>query len=152
MNYLRKSCGVNMWLRKDLSLFAIVLIMLSFYTNANSLIFKCSTSNNKQITLSRDGTNFIYSFGKTGHSSEIELVRKRNQLIIDFDNVSGRYATNSIEIENDNYSYQLTTSVDRIADEQEPTTSLAVMKNRKYLTTFQCLKGSELGSLINIDN
>lgn len=115
--------------------------------NANNLIFKCDIKNHKQIVLYKNSDNIIYSFGKSGEKPEIELSRKKQQIVTNFEASSGRYATNSIIINNGNYGYRLTTSIDRIADIQEPTTSLTVMRNDKDLTNFQCIKGSEAGRL-----
>lgn len=129
-----------------------MLTTLSFHASANSLIFKCETKGHKQINLYKISDSIVYTFGKSGSKPEIKLIRKKENLAMNFENLSGRYATNTIEIKNGNYSYRLTTSVDRIASEQEPTTSLTVIKNGNDLTSIQCLKGSEIGALISIED
>ncbi|ELM0670170.1 hypothetical protein Q3U31_004653, partial [Salmonella enterica subsp. enterica serovar Montevideo] len=93
-----------------------------------------------------------YSFGKVGEKPDLEINQKKEQIERSLGNFSGRYATNSITIKNGSYGYKLTTSVDRIAEEQEPSTSLTVTKNDNDITTLQCMKGSEEGSLISIDD
>ena len=137
---------------KKLACIFLALLMPFVQANANDLIFKCDIKNHKQINLHAKSGDVIYSFGKFGEKPELELSRKKKQIETNFGNLSGRYATNSIIIRNGNYSYRLTTSVDRIADIQEPSTSLTVMKNDKDLTTLQCIKGSEVGALIAIDD
>ncbi len=124
---------------------------LTFNVHANDLIFKCRFESSKQVSLYKNDNYITYSFGKVGSKPDLELKRKKDQLSLDLEKLSGRYATNSIKIKNGIYSYQLSTSVDRIADEQIPSTSLTVMKNDKNLTTFRCIKDSEEGSLISID-
>lgn len=137
--------------KKSICVF-FALITSCFYASANDLIFKCEFKNHKQIYMHKSDDNVIYSFGKKEDKPEIELIRKRQQLETNFENLSGRYATNTIIIKNGNYSYRLTTSVDRISDFQEPSTSLTVMKGEKDLTALQCIKGSEIGSLIAVDD
>jgi len=137
---------------KKLACIFLALLMPFFQASANDLIFKCDVKNHKQIILHTKSGDVIYSFGRTGGKPELELSRKKQQIETNFENLSGRYATNSIIIRNGNYSYRLTTSIDRIADIQEPSTSLTVMKNDKDLTTLQCIKGSEVGALIAIDD
>lgn len=126
--------------------------MLAFNSHANDLIFKCTFKNSKKVSLYETNGNIIYSFGKSNSTPELQLNINRKEIESNFGDLSGRYATNSIKIKNGSYSYKLTTSIDRIADEQEPLTSLTVAKNNNDLTTFQCIKGSEEGSLISIDD
>ncbi|CAM3861539.1 hypothetical protein ACLLS5_002436 [Salmonella enterica] len=137
---------------KKLACIFLALLMPFVQASANDLIFKCDVKNHKQISLHTKSGDVIYSFGRIGEKPEFELSRKKQQIETNFENLSGRYATNSIIIRNGNYSYRLTTSIDRIADIQEPSTSLTVMKNDKDLTTLQCIKGSEVGALIAIDD
>lgn len=141
-----------MRIRKQLIFIKFTLTALTFNVYASDVIFKCAFKNNKQVSLYKKTENIIYSFGKIGEKPDLELNRKREQIETNLGNLSGRYVTNSIIIKNGTYGYKLTTSVDRIAEEQEPSTSLTVMKNDNDLTTLQCMKGSEVGSLISIDN
>ncbi|EJI6848072.1 hypothetical protein NFU85_000435 [Salmonella enterica] len=137
---------------KKLACIFLALLMPFVQASAKDLIFKCDVKNHKQISLHTKSGDVIYSFGRVGEKPEFELSRKKQQIETNFENLSGRYATNSIIIRNGNYSYRLTTSIDRIADIQESSTSLTVMKNDKDLTTLQCIKGSEVGALIAIDD
>lgn len=141
-----------MRLKKTTTVILITLMTLSFNTLANDLIFKCDIKNNKHVSLYKDLNYITYYFGKNNSPPDIELKRKKEQLNINIGNPSGRYLTNSIGINNGVYSYRLTTSVDRIADEQIPKTSLTVMKDGKDLTSLDCVKGSEVGALIAIDD
>ncbi|GEM_PF-978449 len=127
-------------------------IVLIFNAHANDLIFKCKFKNSKQVSLYKKSSSIIYSFGKPNSKPELQLQKKRDEIDTNLENLSGRYATNSIKIKNGNYSYKLTTSVDRIAVQQDPLTTLTVAKSNNDLTTLQCIKGSEEGSLISIDN
>lgn len=102
--------------------------------------------------LYKDSNEIEYLFGKIGSAPDIELRREISQLDVDMANLSGRYLTNSIIIKNKAYGYRLTTSVDKIADEQVPKSTLTIMKNGKDLTSFQCIKGSEVGALIAIQD
>lgn len=140
-----------MFPKKSACIFLVLLIPF-IQASANDLIFKCDVKNHKQISLYTKYGDVIYSFGRIGGEPELKLFRKKQQFETNFENLSGKYATNSIIIRNGNYSYRLTTSIDRIADIQEPSTSLTVMKNDKDLTTLQCIKGSEVGALIAIDD
>ncbi|MDR0164404.1 hypothetical protein P7L84_12570 [Enterobacter ludwigii] len=137
---------------KKLTYICLALLIPFAQARANALIFKCDVKNHKQINLHTKSDDIIYSFGRSGEKPELELRRKKQQIVTDFGNSSGRYSTNSIIIKNGSYSYRLTTSIDRIADIQEPSTSLTVMKNDEDLTTLQCIKGSEVGALIAIDD
>lgn len=128
------------------------LTMPVFHVNATDVVFKCETKNHKQIILQKNIDGVTYSFGKIGEKPELELTRKRKQLETNFENLSGRYLTNTIIITNGAYSYWLTTSVDRIADIQEPSTSLTVTKGEQHLASLKCRKGSEVGALIAIDD
>ncbi|KAB8312646.1 hypothetical protein EH228_06325 [Erwinia endophytica] len=130
----------------------LALIALTFNAHANDLIFKCTFKNSKQVSLYKKSNNIIYSFGKTNSKPDLQLHKKIEEIETDLENLSGRYATNSIKIKNGIYSYKLTTSVDRIADQQDPLTSLTVAKNNNDLTTLQCIKGSEVGSIVSIYN
>lgn len=129
----------------------MTLCSLSVNANNNNLIFTCSIANNKQILLYKDDNKIIYSFGKTKQKPEIILTREKNELNIKLGDFSGRYASNSIEIKNGSYVYKLATSVDRIAEEQKPHTSLSVLQGNKELTSLPCIEGSEDGSLLNIE-
>ncbi|MFW0697063.1 hypothetical protein [Pantoea sp. R13S299] len=130
----------------------LALIALTFNVSANEPIFKCKLNKNKQLILYKNTNSITYSFGKIGFKPELELSRKKEQIDIDLENLSGRYATNSIEFTNGKFSYKITTGVDRIANEQKPSTSLTVIENNIELTTLQCIKGSEEGSLLNIND
>lgn len=141
-----------MQIKKIKFFISLAFTVLAFNSHANDLIFKCTFKNSKQVSLYKTDRNITYSFGKLNSTPELQLNKKREEIESNFENLSGRYATNSIKIKNGSYSYKLTTSVDRVADEQEPLTSLTVAKNNNDLTTFQCIKGSEEGSLISIDD
>lgn len=152
MGHFTTTYGVIMRSQKTAIFLSLTLIALSFNSSANDLIFKCTTKNNKEIKLYKNGNTIQYSFGKIGAKPELELNKRKEELDVNLENLSGRYATNSIEIKNGIYSYRLTTSVDRIANEQDPITSLTVIKNGEGLTSLQCLKGSEIGTIISIND
>lgn len=141
-----------MRIRKQLIYIPLSLIALTFNVHASDMIFKCMFKNHKQVSLYKKSNDITYTFGKPGEKPDLELNRKKDQIETNLGNLSGRYATNSIIIKNGVYGYKLTTSVDRIAEEQEPSTSLTVTKNDNDITTLQCMKGSEEGSLISIDD
>lgn len=141
-----------MMLNKKIILASLMIMGLSHSAFADNLIFKCKFKNNKQVMLYKDSNEIEYLFGKIGSAPDIELRREISQLDVDMANLSGRYLTNSIIIKNKAYGYRLTTSVDKIADEQVPKSTLTIMKNGKDLTSFQCIKGSEVGALIAIQD
>ncbi|HAV1827359.1 TPA: hypothetical protein JG914_000092 [Enterobacter hormaechei subsp. steigerwaltii] len=130
----------------------IFMALLAFNVHASDLIFKCNFKNHKQVSLYKNSNGIIYSFGKIDAKPDLELNQKKSQVDANLGNLSGRFATNSIEIKNGNYGYKLTTSVDRIAEEQVPSTSLTVIKDSNDLTTLQCIKGSEVGTLLSIND
>ena len=141
-----------MAIAKKYTLIFFTLSFISHFSYASAVFFKCDFKNNKEVVLSRDGNDIYYIFGKKNSSPDIILKEKKERLDINFEDLSGRYLTNSLTIHNYSYSYRLITSVDRIADIQEPETSLTVLKNGEELTSLRCLKGSEVGALISIND
>lgn len=141
-----------MTIKSSIYLLALTSLLHTSVVCSEENIFSCTTENHKKVRLYKEEGKIIYSFGKDEKKPEIILVRKKEDLGVNLENPSGRYLSSTIEIYNKKYTYQIITSVDRIADTQEPKTSLIVMNDKKYLASLNCIKGSEVGSLININN
>lgn len=119
--------------------------------NANDLVFKCTTDNNKQVALYRNGDSIQYIFGKKNSKPELELIRKESDVQIDLEDPEGGGLSNSVEIKNGAYSYQLISNIDKFTEEHESTTSLNIMKGEDVIKTLYCTPNSVYGDLINID-
>jgi hypothetical protein len=141
-----------MTIKPSIYLLALTSLLHTSVVFSEENIFSCTTENHKKVRLYKEEGKIIYSFGKKGKTPEIKLYRKKDDLVINLENTAGRYISSTIVVRNKKYEYQLTTSIDRIADTQEPQTSITVMNDQKYLTSLKCIKGSEVGALINIDN
>jgi len=128
--------------------FLVVFIMNA---NANDLVFKCTTDNNKQVSLYRDGENIKYIFGKKNSKPELEIIRKKSDVQIDLEDPEGGGLSNSVEVKNGVYSYQLISNIDKFSEEHESTTSLNIMKGKNVIKTLYCTPKSVYGDLINID-
>lgn len=127
------------------------LVTFSINVNANGLVFKCTTDNNKEVTLSRDGGDIKYTFGRKNSKPELELIRKESDVQIDLEDPEGGGLSNSVEIKNGKYSYQLISDIDKFTEEHESTTSLNIMKGEDVIKTLYCTPNSVYGDLINID-
>lgn len=132
-------------------LISMSLIMLSINANANDLVFKCTTDNNKQVALYRDGKTIKYTFGKKNSKPELELIKNESDVQIDLEDPEGGGLSNSVEIQNGEYSYQLISNIDKFTEEHESTTSLNIIKGEDVIKTLYCIPNSVYGDLINID-
>lgn len=62
-----------------ISLIAMLASSLSINANANELMFKCSTQNNKTISIYQDGNNLTYKFGRKNSKPEMDLTKNKEQ-------------------------------------------------------------------------
>ncbi|HFK5807045.1 TPA: hypothetical protein ACG0L8_001951 [Enterobacter bugandensis] len=129
----------------------LVVFSMNANANANDLVFKCTTNNNKQVSLYRDGENIKYIFGKKNSKPELEIIRKKSDVKIDLEDPEGGGLSNSVEVKNGAYSYQLISNIDKFSEEHESTTSLNIMKGENVIKTLYCTPNSVYGDLINID-
>ncbi|MEP9008064.1 hypothetical protein [Enterobacter bugandensis] len=129
----------------------LVIFSMNANANANDLVFKCTTNNNKQVSLYRDGENIKYIFGKKNSKPELEIIRKKSDVKIDLEDPEGGGLSNSVEVKNGAYSYQLISNIDKFSEEHESTTSLNIMKGENVIKTLYCTPNSVYGDLINID-
>ncbi|MNQ30697.1 hypothetical protein D3C85_440460 [compost metagenome] len=129
----------------------VIFMALSISANASELVFKCMTDNNKQVALYRDGKTIKYSFGKKNSKPELEITRNESDVQIDLEDPEGGGLSNSVEIHNGAYSYQLISNIDKFTEEHEATTSLNIMKGDNVIKTLYCTPNSVYGDLINID-
>lgn len=129
----------------------LVVFSMNANANANDLVFKCTTDNNKQVSLYRDGENIKYIFGKKNSKPELEVIRKKSDVQIDLEDPDGGGLSNSVEVKNGAYSYQLISNIDKFSEGHESTTSLNIIKGEHVIKTLYCTPNSVYGDLINID-
>jgi hypothetical protein len=132
-----------------IALAMMVAFSLSTNVSAHELIFKCSTENNKSVSVYQDGRNLIYTFGKKNSKPEIELTRNKEQLSITQEIPVGTGLNSSIEFKNGIYSYTITESLNRVSEEHEASAWLEVSKNKDVISSMDCY--IDYGSLSDID-
>ena len=66
-------------------------------------------------------------------------------------NASGSELKNSITFTNGEYTYTVISSINRIADVQEPKHGILIKKNSNYLTYISCISASVKGSLLDLE-
>lgn len=80
------------------------------------------------------------------------MVKKdRKDINFDPENPDSGGLSSSIEIRNGDYSYQLTSVIDKISKSHNSTTLLNVINKGKILRTIHCIPNSEYGSLTSLD-
>lgn len=136
-------------MRPLISMFVMIASLLSTNSSASDLIFKCSTENNKSISVYIDGKNITYKFGKKDSKPEIELKRKKEQLNITKEIPVGTGLNSSIEFKNGIYSYTITESLDRVSEDHEASAWLDVSKNKEIISSIDC--NIDYGSLSDIN-
>lgn len=114
-------------------------------------LFSCKTKSNKAFELHKQDNAILYKFGKINYPPELELKKPSDEVQIVIGNASGSELTNSISFVNGEYSYTLISSVNKIADVQEPTHGILVKKNSNYLTYISCISASVEGSLLDLE-
>lgn len=115
------------------------------------IIFSCTSTSNKKISISRHHDIITYIYGKAGSPPELELSRPKSSLIISLETPSGRYLSNSVTIKNGEYTYTLYSNIDRVSSNQNPKSGILIKRKDSYLGTVDCIPGSESGSLLDID-
>lgn len=131
-----------------ISLIAILASSLSIDANANELIFKCSTQNNKSISIYQDGDSLTYKFGKKNSKPEMDLTKNKEQLSITQEIPVGTGLNSSVAFKNGNYSYTINESLNRVNDEHEASAWLDVSKNKDIISSIDC--NIDYGSLSDI--
>lgn len=132
-----------------ISLIVILTSSLSINASANELVFKCSTKNNKLISIYQDGRNLTYEFGKKDSKPEIELTKNKDQLNITQEIPVGTGLNSSVEFKNGIYSYTINESLNRVSDEHEAYAWLDVSKNKDVISSIDC--SIDYGSLSYIN-
>lgn len=130
-----------------------IFLTCIFCTNtyANKLNFECATDNNKNIALYSDEKTITYTFGKAKEEPEIIIKKDRKEVNFDLENPDGGGLSNSIEIKNGDYNYQLISVIDNLSEEHGSTTLLNIISKGRILKTIYCIPNSEYGSLISTD-
>lgn len=136
-------------MRPLISILVTIAFLLSTNASASDLIFKCSTENNKSISVYVDGKNITYKFGRKDSKPEIELKRKKEQLNIKQEIPVGTGLNSSIEFKNGIYSYTITESLDRVSEDHEASAWLDVSKNKEIISSIDC--NIDYGSLSDIN-
>lgn len=131
-----------------ISLIAMLASSLSINANANKLMFKCSTQNNKTISIYQDGNNLTYKFGRKNSKPEMDLTKNKAQLSITQEIPVGTGLNSSVEFKNGIYSYTINESLNRVSDEHEASAWLDVSKNKDIISSIDC--NIDYGSLSDI--
>ncbi|EHN8829013.1 hypothetical protein L8P91_06925 [Enterobacter bugandensis] len=131
-----------------ISLIAMLASSLSINANANELMFKCSTQNNKTISIYQDGNNLTYKFGRKNSKPEMDLTKNKEQLSITQEIPVGTGLNSSVEFKNGIYSYTINESLNRVSDEHEASAWLDVSKNKDIISSIDC--NIDYGSLSDI--
>ncbi|TYP64433.1 hypothetical protein [Stutzerimonas stutzeri] len=113
--------------------------------------FSCTIKPNKYLKINKQENTIIYAFGRHKHPPELELKKTLDEVVISTGNVSGSELTNSISFANGDYTYTVISSVNRVADIQEPKHGILVQKNSDYLTYLPCISTSVDGSLLDLE-
>lgn len=121
---------------------------LSINANANEPMFKCSTQNNKTISIYQDGNNLTYKFGRKNSKPEMDLTKNKEQLSITQEIPVGTGLNSSVEFKNGIYSYTINESLNRVSDEHEASAWLDVSKNKDIISSIDC--NIDYGSLSDI--
>lgn len=131
-----------------ISLIAMLASSLSINANANELMFKCSTQNNKTISIYQDGNSLTYKFGRKNSKPEMDLTKNKEQLSITQEIPVGTGLNSSVEFKNGIYSYTINESLNRVSDEHEASAWLDVSKNKDIISSIDC--NIDYGSLSDI--
>lgn len=101
------------------------------------VVLMCTTlKGDKQIALFKQGNNFIYQYGSSMASPELQLVRPSAEVILEPWNGIGRYIWNSITIKNKEYSYTVRASYDKIEDKSFG--GVTISKGDTILASVEC--------------
>ncbi|AZZ43715.1 hypothetical protein C1896_01495 [Pseudomonadaceae bacterium SI-3] len=114
-------------------------------------LFSCKTKSNKFLELHKQDNTITYKFGKINSQPELELKKSLDEVEILIGNASGSELTNSISFANGEYTYTVISSVNKVADVQEPKHGILVKKNSNYLTYISCISASVEGSLLDFE-
>lgn len=114
-------------------------------------LFSCKTKSNKILELHKQDNTIIYKFGKLNSPPELELKKSSDEVQIVIGSASGSELTNSISFVNGEYTYTVISSVNKVADVQEPKHGILVKKNSNYLTYISCISASVEGSLLDLE-
>jgi hypothetical protein len=114
-------------------------------------LFSCKTKSNKFLELHKQDNTITYKFGKINSPPELELKKSSDEVEILIGNASGSELTNSISFANGEYTYTVISSVNKVADVQEPKHGILVKKNSNYLTYISCIPASVEGSLLDFE-
>ena len=132
-------------------IYSFIALLFCTSTYASILNFKCSIDNNKYIALYSDKKTITYTLGKTKEKPEIVVKKDRKEVNFDLENPDGGGLSNSIEIKNGDYNYQLISVIDNLSEEHGSTTLLNIISKGRILKTIYCIPNSEYGSLISTD-
>jgi len=114
-------------------------------------LFSCKTKSNKILELHKQDNTIIYKFWKINSPPELELKKTSDEVQIVIGSASGSELTNSISFVNGEYTYTVISSVNKVADVQEPKHGILVKKNSNYLTYIPCISASVKGSLLDFE-
>ena len=97
--------------------------------NKDTVIFACTTSQQKQLLVTEKNSRFRYQFGKPNHPELVfeddkKAAIARSPLWSGF----GRSIWSKLVLQNGGYYYALYTSTDRLTDEHESEDGVAVYK------------------------
>lgn len=136
-------------MNKLMSFITVFWGMLTINVYAQDMVFKCSTPNNKEISLYQDGDILTYRFGKDSSKPDIEIKRSLQRLNITQETPVGTGLNSTVEFKNGIYSYTVNESLNRVSEEHESTAWLDVKKNGDIISSMDC--NIDNGSLSDIN-
>lgn len=114
-------------------------------------LFSCKTKSKKFLELHKQDNMITYKFGEINLPPELGLKKSSDEVELLIGNASGSELTNSITFANGEYTYTVISSINKVADVQEPKHGILVKKNSSYLTYISCISASVKGSLLDLE-
>ncbi|MHA3055527.1 hypothetical protein E0H77_09555 [Acinetobacter sp. ANC 4633] len=146
-----KSITLFSVIKKKRLLFLILVTSFfnSSYALANTIVFQCTTKNNKQLLVTLNKNLISYKFGRNLSNPEMALTTKQ-VTYMPWTGVSSM-VNNSLEIQNGNIKYTVFSSYQRDPNNLNSQSGIVVSKGDQELATVYC-KESSKGYVNNLDD
>lgn len=140
--------------------FALTAVMLPVAAQAacpkDNTIFACTTTNGKFVEVCDAGKVIQYTFGRSGETPELALSVPRDQASTFQWPGVGRYINYSVKIPNDNTTYQVFTSAERLFEGDEDTDAsytagINVEVDGRHVATVDCKMDTVIDNMEGID-
>ena len=114
-------------------------------------VFACTTSNGKQVQVCDAGATLGYTFGRPGLRPELTFHVARERASTWQWQGIGRYMNYSVSLPNGKARYTVFSSVDRLADEPEPSLGISVEVQGRHVAQLTCEQEGSIENLFDID-